>query len=122
EMQQGSGGETDESRDQQAAHGNGGRGRADPAARDQAEDHGAESRDETQRQVAAAVEQERFGPGQQVEKPDVERLPEIRILVPVRGEAGEVVLPVRGYASSWMHWVDGPCEPVAEEYEGEREP
>ena len=71
---------------------------AQPAAGDQSQDHGAERRNEAQRQISAAVGDEWLDARKQIQEPLVERVPEIGVLVPVRGEAGVVMLPVRRHA------------------------
>jgi len=45
-----------------------------------------------------ATRDKRFRAGKQIEKPLVEGVPEIGVLIPMRGEAGEVVAPVHRHA------------------------
>ncbi len=93
------------------------------ATREQAEDHRRQRRDEVQRQVAAAVVDERPLPREEVEEPLVGPGSEIRVLVPVRGEAGDVVRPVgadadgRGIESRRRQRIERERGPVADEDE-----
>ena len=63
-------------------------------AREQPEDHRRERGNEVQRQIAAAVVDKRPLARKQVEEPLVDPGGEVRVLVPVRREAGDVVRPV----------------------------
>src|SRR5207245_165108 len=68
---------------------------AQPAAGDEAEDHRAERRNETQRAVPAAVIEERLLAREEVHEPGVERPGEVGVLVPMRRESADVVRPAR---------------------------
>ena len=104
-----------------------GAGGAQPAAGDQAEDHRAERRDEAQCEIAAAIRDERLRAREQVEEPDVERVSEIVVLVPVRRESAVVMRPVRGHAHRLIvvrddRRVERPRQPIADQDDGERGP
>src|SRR5271155_2722857 len=83
--------------DQEPLNGNLRSRRAKPLARAQAEQHGAQRGYEAECEISTAVVQEARCTRQEVQEPDVKCLPEVAVLVPVRGEAGEVVVPIRGY-------------------------
>ncbi len=88
-----------------------------PAPGGQAEDHGAQGGYEAEGRVAAAVVGERPLAGEEVQEPGVERPCRVRVLVPMRGEAGELVRPVGGDAGP------DPVEPRARQrIERERGP
>ena len=129
----------DEQSDRQARRGGGGqpaqfgevRGRvAQPGAGDQAEYHRPQCRDETERGVTAVVEQKRLLAREEVEEPAVERPGQVRVHVPVGGEAGEVVRrrPIGGDADRLVievrprQRVEDEGGPVAHEQHGQRDP
>src|SRR5437867_367485 len=115
---------------QQLFHRNVRPGVSQPAPCDQAQDHRAQRRNETQREVSTGVVHEGIFAREQVQEPLVEAVAEIVVLVPVRRESREVVLrvPRRGNAYALpieirgRRRIQGPRQPVSEENQGERPP
>ena len=70
----------------------------EPAAGDEAENHGGEGGYKTECRVTAAVVEERFFAREQIEEPSIERPGEIGVLVPMRGESLQMMRPVRRHA------------------------
>ena len=80
--------EQNDAGDEEPADGLLGRRSHKPLSGEQAKDHGAQSGDETQSEIAALVEDERVFARKQVQEPQIEGLAEIAVLVPVGAEAG----------------------------------
>jgi hypothetical protein len=98
--------------------------------REQAEDHRAERRDETQRRVAASVEYERLFFREEIAEPRLDGRREVAVLLPVRGESAQAVFmhPLRAHADAPVieirrrHRVERKRGPVTGEDDGERDP
>ena len=114
---------------QESAHRNARSSSQRPTARGDSQQHGAKRRNKAQRQIAAVVEQERTGAREQVQEPDIERLAEIAVHIPVRCKAGEEVpVPVVRHSHGSVveigvrRRVQCPCQPVGEENPSQRGP
>ena len=114
--------------DQETLDGDPGSIVAEPLPGAQPKQHGAEGGNEAERQIAAAIVDETRGAREQIEEPNVEGLAEVAVLVPMRGEAGEVVMPVRRHSYCGIvevragSRVERPREPVADKERGQRGP
>ena len=114
--------------DEKIAKRNRRRGVAQPTTGDQTEDHRAQRRDKAERQVSSIIRDERVYSREQVQKPLVERGACIAVLVPVRHEAGVVMLPIRWNSHSLIieirsrNRVQGPSQPITEENHSEGGP
>lgn len=89
EMKSDSDGQERGTGEEETADGKAGGGGKEPSTGDEAEDHGAERRDEAEGEVSAAVVDEGRGAGKEIEEPEVEGLAEVGVLVPVRCESVE---------------------------------
>src|SRR6266568_576326 len=115
---------------QQLLHRDLGPGFPQPAPGDQAQDHCAQRRNETQCEVSTRVVHEAIFAREQVQEPLVEAVSEIVVLVPVRSESREVVLRVPRRGDAYVlpigirgrRGIQGPRQPVSEENQGERPP
>src|SRR5581483_8829885 len=94
EVEEQAGGDSEGRGDEQFLHRDFRGGLAQPASGDETEDHGAQRRDEAEREIAAAVKNERPYTREEVQEPLVERVAQIGVLVPVRHETGVIVSPV----------------------------
>src|SRR5437763_17060025 len=100
-MQQQAGDDPNHSGHEEFAERNPRRRSTQPLAGEQSEEHRAEGRDETQREISAAVIHEGMSAGEEIEEPAVECDAGVHILRPMGG-------PSRG-------WVKRPGEPRSEE-------
>ena len=82
-MEQQTGGNTDRTGDQKAAHRNARLERTKPTAGNQPQDHSSESWGEAQRQIAAPVVSPWLASWEQIQEPLIESCTEIAVLVPV---------------------------------------
>ena len=101
EVQQQSGGHADDACEQQPLEGDLRRGLPQPAPRHEAENHRPERGDEAEGKVSAVVRDKRTLAREQVQKPLVEGITEVVVLVPVCQETGVIVPEVPGGADAY---------------------
>ncbi len=120
--------DSDRAGNEKPLHWDGRRRSAKPASGDQAQNHRAQSRNEAEGQITALVVDKRLRSWKQVEKPLIESMSQVAVLVPMRGEAAEVVTPVRGHADCRVIEIapgagyKRPSQPVAEQNQRPRLP
>ena len=101
---------------------------AKPFTRPQAEKYRAKRWDEAQGEITAAVVYEARRARKEVQKPEVNRLAKVAVLVPVGGKPGEVIVPVAGNPNGGVIEVSPgsrikrPRQPISKEYRSQRRP
>src|SRR5439155_13314591 len=101
-----------------------------PAPCHEAENHRPERGDEAERKVSAVVRDKRTLAREQVQKPLVEGITEVVVLVPVRQETGVIVPEMPGGADAYRSpvetgsgkGIEGPGQPVARQNCGQCPP